>query len=228
MAHVRCDAQVSSFVSCENAASSRTAASLSRLATPLVCHQIRKPDSTVRPYLVEGQLAVFEDADEKRARNIQEVGRLLHREFSVVRHKGHCVAPGQLCQQRRVTGRPQSVGPRARLAHSRTEPSRFAWGCTEDAEQAATRVGDERGNLFCRMNGLGKQAQYGCHGRSIRPPMLQLSRGRLSPPASSRGGGRHHERRSGAANPTADARDSPGPLHRRATVEILRWAMKSA
>ena len=53
----------------------------------------------MRPHFVEWQLSAFEKTDEKWARDIQEVGRLLGCQLSVVRHQSHRIAFRQLRQQ---------------------------------------------------------------------------------------------------------------------------------
>ena len=69
----------------------------------LVGHQIVETNPPMRADLTEWNLAVLNQPDQEGARNVQQVGRLLRREFRMDRHQRHGVALRHLrqdvCQQ---------------------------------------------------------------------------------------------------------------------------------
>ena len=64
----------------------------------LVGNQVAVADAAVRAHLVEGQIAPFEEAHQKRPRHVQHVGCLLRRQLGMDGNDGHGVAGGNLGQ----------------------------------------------------------------------------------------------------------------------------------
>jgi hypothetical protein len=118
------------------------------------------------------QLSILKKAYEKWARHVQEIGRLLGRQFGMMRHESDRVAFCQLGKESAQQSNCRS-GENHRLVRRAFESNDtgFTLACSDDSKQAPARISGKCRHLLGGLNGLWAQAQYSGHGD---PPLQRI------------------------------------------------------